>query len=390
VAIFQIELAKNDWNLRTLGVSKKIYDLVILGSDLPALLLAHDAGKSGLKTLVVSRNETLGGSFAPATSPQGALHRDFGYWPASDSFLSTLEWIENSIGIKLRSETAPRPCVTFQKGSAQTFVGFGEKAPASIDLLRSYLDYDNLDLLAPLSSLVKPLVQAGTFETKLNFIVEQFQFQNSSVVSASSYDGTTIQGDRWVLCDSLKNFFHLLPSEHYKAREQAKLHKTKLWTQVSLDILHSKAITNEHGMHLLMGTTDDAIPCLGGFETPNEQGLQASHWHCYVDPDSEDEEATAHALREMKRQMKRVYPEIFDKNIFEKISVEADALGFWPAKTDASGRWIGLENLWVLDSESQNQPGIFSKLRQAYSVALSLGKNSSQNAPLISDSELGL
>lgn len=352
-------------------MSKNSYHTVVFGSGLPALLLAYASAKSGFKTLLVSRTETRSGHFIPIQSGTLLLQRDFGYWPASDVFSSTLDWIQDLVETNLKSDSPARPPVTFQKGGFHSFVGFGDKAPASVDCLRSILDYENSDLAHPLSVLASKILSSEIFDTKSNFSVEQFEFQNQKIVSATNFEGVSIRADRWLIAENLKSYFHLLPSDQYSARDQARLHKTKLWTAVSIDMLHAKTISSERGAHVLMGTTDDAIPCVGGFETPAANGTQASHWISYVDPDSDDEEATAHALREMKRQLKRAYPEAAEKPLFERISVELDAGGVWACKTDASSRWQGLENVWLVDSDQQPYQGLFGQLRQAHLISTS-------------------
>lgn len=372
MAILEIELAKNILNLRTLGVSKNVYDLIILGADLSSLLIAGYASSHGLKVLVTSKGENIGGTLTPTSTPQGPLFRDFGYWPSSDGFVSTLRWIEEVSGCALATDLLPRPPVTFQKGQMVSFVGFGDKAPECVDVLRSYLDYENSDLQMPLSTLIEALTKTGAFEIRRNFAVEQFQFHDGSITAATSLDGLTLFANKWVLSDSVKNFFHLLPSEHYSAREQARLHRSKLWTQVSLHIMHPTTISTERGVHVMVGTTDDAVPSVGGFEIPSQNGNQASHWLCFIDPDAGDDEATAHALREMKRQIKRAYPNAMEKNLFERISVEPEAAGAWLAKTDQSGRWQGLKNCWVIDSDNMNAHSVFGRLRQSHTLALSI------------------
>lgn len=363
-------------------MSKNNYDLVILGADLPSLLLARHAARNGLKTLVATKQDTVGGTLAPVSIAQTSLYRDFGYWPSSDQFVSTLEWIESLCQKSLTTGLSPRPAVTFQKGQFVSFVGFGDKAPPCVDALRTYLDYENMDLKAPLSSLVNELISLKEFDIRKNFVVEKFEYQDGSIVSATTIDGATILASRWVISDPLKNFFQLLPTEHYSAREQARLHRTKVWTQVSLHILHSVTVSNERGVHVVMGTTDEAVPSIGGFEAPQPDGAQASHWFCFIDPETQDDETTATALREMKRQLKRAYPGAFEKNQFERISVEPEASGVWSAKTDASGRWQGLKNCWALDIDNNPDLGVFSKARQAYLTALHITKELSKDAPV--------
>ncbi|MCB0361785.1 MAG: hypothetical protein KDD35_03650, partial [Bdellovibrionales bacterium] len=76
-------------------------------------------------------------------------------------------------------------------------------------------------------------------------------------------------------------------------------------------------------MHFLYGSKDEFDPTLGLF-FPQEKGTpqQSSLWMGLLSSDlAEDSEAIANLLREMKKQIKRIYPNLLEEIIAEKLVI---------------------------------------------------------------------
>lgn len=362
--------------------SKNVFESVVFGQGLASVLLAHAESIKGRKTLLITSGTSPLGSLDPISGNGFELFRDFGFWPNRPELLSTLEWMEATSGISLLAKDQPaRPPITFGKGQLQAFVGFGERAPAGVEEIRPFVESENLDLKMPLSELGHHLMRTPLFELRTDFDAKEFVLEAGAIVGLRSQNGEEIFANRWFLAEPMRRLFGLLPADHISAREQTRLHRTKSWIRVSLDTIYPEVVSSERAMHVLMGTTDDAVPCLGGFESPSPTGTQSAHWFALVDPDSEDEDATAHALREMKRQIKRAYPATSVKPKFERISVEVDFGGIWACPVDASGRWPGLSNAWILETAEAANLSLFGILRQAAFVSLAANQISPDSSP---------
>jgi hypothetical protein len=157
-----------------------------------------------------------------------------------------------------------------------------------------------------------------------------------------------------------------------------KLSKNQYWTAVGVDFLHSAKVSEINNIHVLNGTTSDEIgPCVGRFhsaEQVNDTFKQYSQWlTCVEDEEAEDTEIIGFALKKIKRQIKRAYPDALENLKFERILVVPSYAGHGDLKLSANQSLAGVENFWVGSSQVHVQKNLLGALLQAELITSSLG-----------------
>jgi hypothetical protein len=140
-------------------------------------------------------------------------------------------------------------------------------------------------------------------------------------------------------------------------------------------------------MHILNGTTEDEIgPCVGRFSpavTEGEHTLQASQWMTFIEDEvTEDSEVVGAALKKIKRQIKRAYPEALESIKLERIVVAPQIAGDGELKLNGNQSLPGLNNLWVASGPVNAQKNLIGALAQANLVMAALGFD--VTAPVVS------
>ena len=112
-------------------------------------------------------------------------------------------------------------------------------------------------------------------------------------------------------------------------------------------IKHTGQVTDSKDLHILKGNKTE--PCLGQFsEQVNVLGETQyfSQWLTFVPADfAEDEELSGQAFRDIKKQIKRAYPEALEMTEFERLYIEpVAAMDVTGVITD--GKLKAVENLW--------------------------------------------
>ncbi len=88
---------------------------------------------------------------------------------------------------------------------------------------------------------------------------------------------------------------------------------------------------------------------------------------------SDDSEITAHALKKMKRQIKRAHPLAMENTISERIFVYSNYAGEGVLKVSENQTVGGLENLWIASPTINANKNLVGAIKQAELVFSSLG-----------------
>lgn len=343
-------------------------DICIIGANFEALASAKILSEAGFRVLIVEPSDRLGGVLTPTQTEYGALSKQFSYWPAGQTTELALRFLSRALNKELTPVEETLPPQTFSKGQFQTFVGFGEFAPPFVDEVSNYLKDSQYTNLASPSQYLEELQSNLNAQLVFGQDIVKFEIQNEKITLAELEDGRSVEAKAYLLFADPKPFLALLPSEEYTQRELQRIHRTPLWTTLSLDIIHSTEVTNEKTIFLLTGTVKDSIPCVGRFDSLTEhegKKIQSSHWLTFIPAETEDEEVTANALREIKRQIRRAFPTALEQTLFEKITIMPASAGSLPLKADAQSRWPGTTNLWLSSRHLNAHSGHVGALCQA-------------------------
>lgn len=337
-----------------------IYDYVVIGSGLTGLIIANRLSQETDKVLLLESGDHPGGWLSRPHLP---------FYPASESSIRSLQNLENLLGMKIFGNTVESMPITFDSGEFKPFMGFGDKAPDFYDEVAFYCAPQMLQLKLTPAEWITQLINSfkGTVTTKS--IVTRFQVENDQIQNVLVNGTKKIQGRNFIFCGDIKDLERLIPHDFNGPKIRTKISKTKTWSRVTLVIDHKTKVTESDQLHILMGTSqDEVVTCVGKFE--NNQSL----WTTFVaDEEAEDPEITAQALKRIKRQIKRAYPDSFPEGITEKIVVQSGFGGYFDIKLNANQTWPDLENLWMGSAGFQMDRNIIGALKQSWLVLTSLG-----------------
>ncbi|MBK7845194.1 MAG: NAD(P)-binding protein [Bdellovibrionales bacterium] len=311
------------------ATNSQLYDFIIIGGDLSGLLIAQALEFGGLKVGLIDENETMGGSFRPFDVNGQNFESNLGIIKSSPEADLLLKWLEDQLGkpvIGPKLEISP---LTFEGGTLKTFMGFGDRKFDSLEILNQYNQNCLIELKSQPDEWIKYLAETFIEERIPQSIVTKLNATNNSME-------VTINGARTLIAEKViytpvaKHLLALFPENQLSNRLRQRLAKSRLYTSVNLHCLHKEsAFTASSALHFLYGAKDEFEPTLGRFfKARYEFSGQTSVWMGLLNTDlAEDSEAIANLLREMKKQIKRAYPEFFENLSAEKIVVNEGSHG---------------------------------------------------------------
>lgn len=305
---------------------KKSYDALIVGSSPAALLTAFEMQQKGQSCAVVDSAEQLGGLFRPVLYADQIFssHLEFISTDSEEYLQSLNALIPNSTS--LTQDLGP---ITFHNGQVQPFLGFGETSFDAIEEGMHLCQAQQQKLNIKTSDIVSAFQQRFEGDVLLQSLVTQMDVSEEYIkVQLNSSDILTCKS---VYFFENPHWLSKLLSEGQNSTPKSviqKLGKANLWTSVSLSFLHKHPLTESTAMHVLSGAKEQM--CFGQFTQENNRSL--SHWLCFASPETaNDSEALGAILREMKKQIKRMYPQLTESVEKEFISISANAYGKVPS-----------------------------------------------------------
>ncbi len=335
-------------------------EFVVIGAGLTGLTVATALLHMGrdvavLEALDASGGLARGGHLGPMPISYG-LKRI----PANASSQQCLGWLEAILGKKIAGATISETPVTFTKGEFQPFVGFGENAPACAAELLEYLQPDSIELLAGPQDWMSWMTAELGDRVRLGHVVKKIEFQDDIATRLEFDNGTHFSFKNLILAIAPEKIGGLLPEGLLPARTIQRMANSTTWTAISLEMAHTKLITENSAMHLLMGGGEGAHPCVGRFCSLGDH--QCSQWLALITAEETmDTEFVAQVLREMKRQIKRAYPATGEKPLHERILLAENSHGTIDLRLD-SGRLPKIHNVWVGGRGLEGQRNMISSL----------------------------
>lgn len=360
--------------------NQNIYDFVIVGAGLSGLLIATAISRQTKNVLLIDQGDSFGGHTRAVETPIGFFNNGLRFLPDTDLSKKSIEFLENLLEINLNSESIDNSAMTFEAGGMKPFVGFGENPPPFYEELSYFLSLKRLKLLLEPHEWTQVLFNNFKGEFLPRSYVTKFHGQDEEIQSLTINGQKNIFAHNFIFCGAIKDLQVLLPQEGLSSRARQKMSKSKFWTAICLDILHSKKITENLHLHVLNGTTQDEVgPCVGLFQPAtdiDDQTVQYSQWISFIDnEDSEDTELVGHSLKKIKRQIKRAYPDALDEIKFERILVAPSIGGNGELKLNSNQTLPTFKNFWVASGTMNSQKNILGSLLQAELVLGSLGFN---------------
>ncbi len=358
--------------------SNHLYDYAIIGSGLTGLAVANALSRITSNLILIESADTFGGLNRSIQTPFGAMNNGLRYLPETELSQKAVAFLEMLLMTSLNPEVQDAPPMTYEAGGLRPFVGFGNNPPPFYDEISYFTQPRSLKTKLEAHEWTQVLYSQFTGEFLPKSYVTKFHQEGERITSLTVNGQKTIQALNFIYCGPVKSLKTLLPEGALNSRAMAKLSKNEYWTAVGVDLLHNHQVTDLKSIHVLNGTTQDEIgPCVGMFHAPaevNGETLQYSQWLTFLeDQEAEDTEVVGAALKKIKRQIKRAYPNALENLKFERILVVPSFSGNGDLKLSGNQTLPGLENFWVGSAQMNPQKNLLGALLQAELITSALG-----------------
>lgn len=339
-------------------MSKNKFDYIIVGSGIEALLKGLELERQGLKGCLIEKEESLGGLFRGLRNNDVLFESHLQYLPETAPTARALEALQNEIP-EMTFQTTDVGPLTFQNGQVQPFMGFGQTDNEAVDLYSQFTQSSQFVLSQNICQLIGPLREKYTGEILNLSEVTALELSPEVLVTLN---GTTI-----LKCETLYFFESPLRLSKLLLMSKTalpktlipKLSKTTLWTSVLLAYQHEQPLTDSKAIHILYGSKEQ--PCVGRFGMEN--GVPTSQWLCLVGPETAaDSEGLGGTIREMKKQIKRMYPHFFETSEKENILVSPESYGLVNPQLLENDHFQKLPNLRLGSRYYTNGIGLWGDL----------------------------
>ena len=304
------------------------------------MLAALENAKCGLNGALFTGADTIGGLHrgikVPTTTPDTEtlfIDSHVNFIPDTEATHLVLERMQHFIP-DLQWTSHERGPITFQNGVTQPFLGFGSHNVDAVDFYSYFTQPQQLHLNKTLAHITQQLLTLFTGDVFTNHEVTDVRLvEGLGQIQTNGSD--VYQAQRVYFMDSPSKLTKslLADSSDFAKSAVQRLSKSTLWTAVSLTYLHHTPQTETPAMHILYGAKD--VPCVGVFQAAD--GRQVSHWLSILSSEQMgDTEQMGVIIREMKKQIKRIYPHFSESVEREFIMVAPDAYGQVPTQVTNS------------------------------------------------------
>lgn len=308
----------------------KTYDYLIVGSGAEALLTGLILQAQGLRGAVIEKEEHLGGLNRPLRYQDQMFDAHLNFWPQNETAEAALKELQKWIP-DLEYSATEVGALTFHNGQVQPFMGFGEHHVPAADEYSSFAQAPQYVLSKSTAEILTALREQFTGDVLIQSEVTQIAMESAELPSLVINGAQKLSGKEIYFFENPHVLAKLLQNDsatHMSKTAVQKLAKVPLWTAVNLMFHHKQEVSQSPAVHILYGAKEQ--PCIGRLNQQN--GLPISQWLCFLNDESAaDSEVIGAAIREMKKQIKRMYPYFLDSVEKEFIFVNKNAYGTVPA-----------------------------------------------------------
>ncbi len=350
------------------------HNLVIIGSGIEALILAGAALKKGLSVAILDSSQKLGGSLAPLDYHGSYIDSLYSRLPHTQENIDAITRLDSHLPYFEPIQILEQERITFEKGQLEPFVGFGENAPNSIELITPFCSQEKIKTRLNITQLVQRLGEKA--DIHLNCTFTDILIYNKKIASITVDEKKKFEADFFIFTKHPAELADLLPQGTLLPKTISKLAPKNTWAYLNLLCVSQNPVSENSACHIFYGTQKNPQVCLGEFhQVLNNQNIPVfySQWICFLNQDTQDlSEDSVQALKEMKRQIKRAYPLAFNDLVFEKIALFEDAKATIDLSSKNFGQLTEFENLLVCSHQLLSEPHIFAASLQATAKTLDL------------------
>lgn len=330
---------------------KNIFDFIIYGATLEGLLIGYYLHQKGFKTLVLEPSDKIGGFFSSAENDKVTIPSIFTAPLSNENSIRLMDWVKSNLnlaGVNLNIEISQKelPPITFEKGHFEPFVGFGENAPQESEFLQDFLSANRLEVSPTASEWMKAIVTSG-IELRYSSNLTAINVIDKKIADITINDKTTLRAENFIFAQNpadLVEFFGPESSNPTAVSQKtiSRLSKGTFWSTLQLSLAHQAPVTDKEEIHVLYGTQKNPIVSIGRFTGATSQ------WVSFISSEVPDiNEEGVQILKEMKRQIKRAYPEALTDLAFDKIALWPKTHGYIDLKSKRFGQLEGIDNICI-------------------------------------------
>lgn len=331
-------------------------DTLIIGGGLTGLFLAHRLHHGGQRVALLEARPDLGGrSRRPGSNTYASTGLDF--IPATNENVALLEWAKSVSPVPLNFSVREHSPQLYDEGRWRPFAGFGETGFLSVTELSQYGHTHDILVEPGLEHLVRVLVEQLPFEPQTMAEVTGLKIEDGRVTDVTVNGDKSLKAANIVFTPHPSLLNNLIEGEGLQGKSRTRLAKMQVWTAVMLELQHAEPLAPDSSIRIFTHSAKEFEPVVGRvFGT-------TSRWMTLVPGEREAEhEFVGQCIRHIKRQLKRAWPNAFDKQTPERIFVQPNSMGQQSLKTKDNYRFPEIPNLYIASHILANQGGEIGSL----------------------------
>ena len=347
----------------------KAYEYIVVGTDLVAKLIAVDLHRRGFQTLLLESYDSA--SMFSSQFSEDAYYFDRLGVLEDDPEMSQLIDRTNSIfgEPSLNAFSMEFQLKTFEGGSEKQFLGFGQRNYESINEYQRYTSSKGFAFTRPIEEFLSQVSAAYLGDRLVKAKMTGIEFNEGSPQEIIVNGNIKISTDNLVLALTPSKILDLLPEALLPGRLRQKLAKTKMFSTLQLTVSHDDfEAPGSEDLYFLMGgqPTDEAT--IGRFFKNEDTSL--SRWIHFISPEmSSDYGFVGNQLKYLKRQIKRIFPELVDNpHHIEKINLFSESQGFVELNEKDMDSLRSFNHLFLTSPYFYPNVGLGSQLKAFFEV----------------------
>lgn len=327
------------------------FDAIVVGSGLTGLLITRQLRSRGYNVALFEQKESLGGQYRKIETQKGELPSSLNVFSQHPESESWARFLTESLGEEVRFQPFQLQPKTYENAQIKNFVGFGDQNFKTINFLADYNTTEWLKTESAPSEWIEKLlhskIEGSPVGQSLHEVTAIERFEKGYKVTVNG--GKTYACRQVFFTPAPSRILPLVPHESLPNKFVTRLAKAHAWTKASLHLAHNQNEYDDSALYFLLGSKPDFEPCLGRFfKSDSETGEQlTSYWFTLISPEqSEDNEYLGNSIKNIKKFLKRVFPELAESIVNEKITISLEAFGDLDLNLKNSSHPPGWENFF--------------------------------------------
>ena len=300
---------------------QKHYDHVVVGLSLASLRWAQRLKAKGQTFCILAPITTSPSQCKWFAKANENIFVEPPMIHAFENFKEELEDLTWLSSLSSQFQTLPGPPLHYNQGQFKSFLGFGDRKIEGLDLFQALCTKNTHYLPGQPEALWKEL--SADLQDLIFFDqnIYDMSFDEDRLDHLVINGKTPLRAKEFTFFDQ----FHWTLKKMAEADSSmaVKMRKLKWFTSVNVTYLHTEENPKDRGEwghpYLLMGSKN--IPCQGVFTPLGDRGF-LSRWQCFIPGElSEDSETTGMAVKEIKKQVKRAFPRLWQEAPAEHIAL---------------------------------------------------------------------